>query len=92
MVCIGGRPIDAMLIFQMSRFPITKQQQQQIDVLLYTRDEVANGGHIHNLGEKRYEMMTVGSKISKRIVFQVADVHKPPLSISGCAEMGFDCC
>ena len=36
-------------------------------------------------------MMTVGSKISKRIVFQVADVHKPLLSISGCADLGFDC-
>ena len=24
-------------------------------------------------------------------MFQVADVHKPLLSISGCADMGFDC-
>ena len=36
-------------------------------------------------------MMTIGSNKSKRIVFQVADVHKPLLSISGCADMGFDC-
>ena len=36
-------------------------------------------------------MMTIGSNRSKRIVFQVADVHKPLLSISGCADMGFDC-
>ena len=53
--------------------------------------EVANGAHIPNLGERRCEMMTVGSDKSKRITFQVADVHKPLLSISGCADMGFDC-
>ena len=35
--------------------------------------------------------MTVGSMITMRILFQVADVHKPLLSISGCADMGFDC-
>ena len=53
--------------------------------------EVANGAHIPNLGERRCEMMTIGSNTAKRIVFQVADVHKPLLSISGCADMGFDC-
>ena len=36
-------------------------------------------------------MMTLGSKIAKRIVFQVVDAHKPLLSISGCADLGFDC-
>ena len=35
--------------------------------------------------------MTIGSSTCKRIVFQVADVHKPLLSINGCANMGFDC-
>ena len=53
--------------------------------------EVANGAHIPNLGERRCEMMTLVSKICKRHVFQVAHVHKPLLSISGCADMGFDC-
>ena len=36
-------------------------------------------------------MMTIGPRSCKRIAFQVADVHKPLLSISGCADMGFDC-
>ena len=36
-------------------------------------------------------MMTLGSRSCKRIVFQVADVHKSLLSISGCVDMGFDC-
>ena len=53
--------------------------------------EVANGARIPNLGERRCKMMTVGSKICKRIVLQVADVHKPLLSIGGCADMGLDC-
>ena len=56
-----------------------------------TKYEVANGAHIKNLGERRCEMMTIGSEKSKLITFQVADVHKPLLSISGCADMGFDC-
>ena len=53
--------------------------------------EVANGAHIPNIGERRCQMMTIGSNSCKSIVFQVADVHKPLLSISGCADMGFDC-
>ena len=36
-------------------------------------------------------MMTVGGVVCKRITFQVADVHKPLVSVTGCADMGFDC-
>ena len=53
--------------------------------------EVANGETIPNLGERRCHMMTLGSNAAKKIVFQVADVHKPLLSISRCADMGFRC-
>ena len=53
--------------------------------------EVANGQSIPNLGERRCDIMTVGSATAKRIMFQVADVHKPLLSITACADMGFDC-
>ena len=53
--------------------------------------EVANGAAIPNLGERRCEVMTVGSVAPKKITFQVADVHKPLLSITACADMGFDC-
>ena len=35
--------------------------------------------------------MTVGSLVPKRIVFQIADVHKPLLSITACSDMGYDC-
>lgn len=53
--------------------------------------EVANGAHIPNFGKGRCDIMALGSRSCKRIVFQVADVHKSLLSISGCADIGFDC-
>ena len=53
--------------------------------------EVANGQSIPNLVERRCEVMTEGSTTAKHITFQVADVHKPLLSITACADMGFDC-
>ena len=53
--------------------------------------EVANGESIANLGERRCQVMTVGSMIPKQITFQVADVHKPLLSITACSDMGYDC-
>ena len=53
--------------------------------------EVANGATIPNLGERRCLMMTQGSQTCKKICFQIADVHKPLLSISKVADLGFDC-
>ena len=53
--------------------------------------EVANSQLIPNLGERRCEMITPGSKRHKSITFQVADVHKPLLSVSSVASMGYEC-
>ena len=53
--------------------------------------EVANGQRIPNLGERRMEMLTPGSRKHKSITFQVADVHKPLLSISSVSDMGYEC-
>ena len=53
--------------------------------------EVANGESIPNLGERQCQVMTVGSMTPKKIVFQVAEVHKPLLSVAACSDMGFDC-
>ena len=53
--------------------------------------EVANGESIGNMCERRCQVMTVGSMAPKRIVLQVADVHKPLLSITPCSDMGYDC-
>jgi hypothetical protein len=53
--------------------------------------EVANGESIANLGEKRCQVMTIGSMAPKKIIFQIADVHKPLLSVTACSDMGYDC-
>ena len=52
---------------------------------------MANGESIANIGERRCQVMTVGSMAPKRIVFQNTDVHKPLLSITACSDMGYDC-
>ena len=53
--------------------------------------EVANGQAILNLGQRQCEVMTIGSMVAKRMTFQVAEVHKPLLSVSACSDLGFDC-
>ena len=53
--------------------------------------EVANGESIANLGEKRCQVMTIGSMAPKKIVLRIADVHKPLLSVTACSDMGYDC-
>ena len=52
--------------------------------------EVASGQSIPNLGEKRCEMWTEGASGPRSICMQVADVHKALLSLSRCADMGFE--
>ena len=52
--------------------------------------EVASGEAIPNLGERRCEMWTDGATAPKSIAMQVADVHKALLSLSRCADMGFE--
>ena len=52
--------------------------------------EVASGQAIPNLGERRCEMWTDGAVAPKAISMQVADVHKALLSLSRCADMGFE--
>ena len=53
--------------------------------------EVANGETIPNVGERRCLLMSEDSHIMKKITFQCADIHKPLLSVSRCADLGFDC-
>ena len=52
--------------------------------------EVADGRPIPNLGERRCAMWTEGAEDPKPINLQVADVHKALLSLSRCADMGFE--
>ena len=53
--------------------------------------EVANGETIPNLGERHCFLMTEDSNVMKEIVFQCADIHKPLLSVSRCADLGYQC-
>ena len=52
--------------------------------------EVANKATIPCLGERRLEMWTEGATASRCMAVQVADVHKPLLSLSRCADAGFE--
>ena len=52
--------------------------------------EVVDGNTIPNLGERRCLIWTENASGNKHINMQVADVHKPLLSLSRCADMGFE--
>ena len=52
--------------------------------------EVANAASIPNLGERHLSIWTEGSSHTRSLCMQVADVHKPLLSLSRCADMGFE--
>ena len=54
--------------------------------------EAAGGDtEIPNLGQRKCWMMTLGAKSARRITFQVADIHKPLLSVSNVCDAGFEC-
>ena len=69
-----------------SRIPI-RPSLQSINMMEY---EIADGNTIPNLGERRCMMWTEGAGDARPINLQVADVHKALLSLSRCADMGFE--
>ena len=52
--------------------------------------EVASGNTIPNLAERRCPVWMENVAQVRHIDMQVADVHKPLLSFSWCADMGFE--
>jgi hypothetical protein len=60
---------------------------QSLKSMMY---EVADGNEIPNLGERRCLMWTETAAEARKINLQVADVHKALLSLSRCADMGFE--
>ena len=52
--------------------------------------QCADGMDIPNLGERRCLMWTEGAAQPRHVNMQVADVHKALLSLSRCADMGFE--
>ena len=51
--------------------------------------EVASGKAVPNLGEKHCEIYCEGATSSMLMHFQVADIHRPLLSLSRAADQGF---
>jgi hypothetical protein len=51
--------------------------------------EVASGKAVPNLGERHCEIFCEGAESSMMMHFQVADIHKPLLSLSRAADQGF---
>ena len=52
--------------------------------------EVANAESLPNLGERHLAIWTEGSETPKHLCMQVAEVHKPLLSLSRCADLGYE--
>ena len=52
--------------------------------------EVANGQSLPNLGQRNCLVWTEGAAAPRGISMQVADVHKPLLSLSRCADLGYE--
>ena len=69
-----------------SHIPI-QASLQSLKAMMY---EVADGNEIPNLGERRCLMWTEHASEARKINLQVADVHKALLSLSRCADMGFE--
>ena len=64
--------------------------QPSLQSLNSMKYEVADGSEIPNLGERRCVMWTENAAEARKINLQVADVHKALLSLSRCADMGFE--
>ena len=52
--------------------------------------EVANGEELPCFGERRLLVWTEGAEQPRAMAIQVADVHKPLLSLSRCADAGYE--
>lgn len=66
------------------------QTQSLLQSLNGMEYEVADENAIPNLGERRCRMWIEGASKPRPINLQVAEVHKTLLSLSRCADMGFE--
>ena len=78
---------DTVMPRSMAQHIPIQPSAQSLSSMMY---EVADGNEIPNLGERRCVMWTEGSHDARKINMQVADVHKALLSLSRCADMGFE--
>lgn len=82
-----SRACDTVLPLDMCPEIAVQESESQRKGLEY---EVANGETIDE-SERQCMLMKVGTTNPKRTTFQVADVHKPLLSISKVSDAGFAC-
>ena len=86
-LCADTGACDTVMPRSMCKnIPITPSLQS-INMMEYS---VADGHTIPNLGERKCLMWTEGATAERQINLQVADVHKALLSLSRCADMGFE--
>ena len=71
-----------------ARIPIVPSAQCQRGM----EYEVANAQTIPCVGERRLEIWTHGMTAPRGMVIQCADVHKPLLSLSRCADPRYESC
>ena len=74
-----------MLLSSCSSIPTVPSNQSKAGMSY----EVADGGEIPNLDRRKCLMLTPGCHFPKKIISQVADVHKPLLSVTRAADAGF---
>ena len=78
---------DTVMPIEMAKhIPIQPSLQSMMEMTY----SIADGTEIPNLGERRCIMWTDGATTARKINLQVANVHKPLLSLSRCADMGFE--
>jgi hypothetical protein len=78
---------DTVMPRKMAEHIVIQPSLQSLRSMEY---EVADGRGIPNLGERRCIMWTENANEPRKINLQVADVHKALLSLSRCADMGFE--
>jgi hypothetical protein len=78
---------DTVMPRKMAEHIVIQPSLQSLRSMEY---EVADGRGIPNLGERRCIMWTENANEARKINLQVADVHKALLSLSRCADMGFE--
>ena len=86
-LCADTGACDNVMPKEMLSHVQTVESEQSKAGVLY---EVANKQTIPNLGERRLLMWPETSEEPKKITMQVADVHKALLSLSRCADMGYE--
>ena len=88
-VCVDSGACESVMPANLCEHIPIVPSEQSIGGVEY---EVANGESVPNLGERRCDIRTLNAlTLTKRMHFQVADVHKALLSTAKCADMGYYC-